>query len=383
MDDPSSFVSFASFLRRLVQTFRLHHFESDLKASAVVKVAREKLTTPMTIRWNQHVRSMRIEQPNLADFADWISTYAEACEDVSPQRPQRTDRVERPFQGQKHSNIDLQASSNCQLCSGDHNLGRCKEYLNKSVADRQQFVRHHNLCVNCLKRHEGGFCKSKIRCLVDRCNGFHHSTLHRDDFRTLQRSDFPATSKGGFQSRNNPVQSNYGKNFNHTTSQLSSTTSNTPNTNNRRGYNQNSFNPRNPSYGNNISHQTANQQHINPQQTNDRSNTHFQSVTSNELNYDSSKLPRVQNHTCSRNREPTWVRAFIQLQAIPVTLFYKDFNIETYALLDSGSDNTQITQNIADKITQESLTQSQNNSTWMTSFKHSQQRKRQQKQRLS
>ena len=82
MDDPSSFVSFASFLRRLVQTFRLHHFESDLNPSAVVKVAQEKLTTPMTIRWNQHVRSMRIEQPNLADFADWISTYAEACGDV-------------------------------------------------------------------------------------------------------------------------------------------------------------------------------------------------------------------------------------------------------------------------------------------------------------
>ena len=194
MDDPSSFVSFASFLRRLVQTFRLHHFESDLKASAVVKVAKEKLTTPMTIRWNQHVRSMRIEQPNLADFAEWISTYAEACEDVSPQRQQRTDRVERPSQGQKH--IVLQASSNCQLCSGDHNLGRCKEYLSKSVADRQQLVRHHNLCVNCLKRHESRFCISKIRCLVDRCNGFHHSTLHRDDFRTLQRSDFQATSKG-------------------------------------------------------------------------------------------------------------------------------------------------------------------------------------------
>ena len=48
--------------------------------------------------------------------------------------------------------------------------------------------------------------------------------------------------------------------------------------------------------------------------------------------------------------ETTWVRAFIQLQAIPATLFYKDFNIETYALLDSGSDNTQITKNVADAL---------------------------------
>ena len=134
MDDPSSFVSFASFLRRLVQTFRLHHFESDLKASAVVKVAKEKLTTPMTIRWNQHVRSMRIEQPNLADFADWISTYAEACEDVSPQRPQRTDRVERPSQGQKHSNIVLQQPWSLQripeqVCSWPSAIGEASQLV--------------------------------------------------------------------------------------------------------------------------------------------------------------------------------------------------------------------------------------------------------------
>ena len=286
---------------------------------------------------------MRIEQHNLADFGDWISTYAEACGDVSPQRQQKTKRVEQLSQGQKHSNIIFQASFNCQLCSGNHNLGRCKEYVSKSVAHRQQLVRHHNLCVNCLKRHESRFCKSKIRCLVDRCNGFHHSTLRRDDFRTSQRSDYQATSNGGFQSRNNPVQSNNGRNFSHTTPQLSSTISDKPNTNNRRGYSQNNFNSRNPSYGNSSLHQTANQQHSNPQQSNERSNPHFQSVTSNELNDDSSKLPRVQNNTCSISRETTWVRAFIQLQAIPATLFYKDFNIETYALLDSGSDNTQIT----------------------------------------
>ena len=185
------------------------------------------------------------------------------------------------------------ASSNCQLCSEDHNLGRCKERLSKSVADRQQLVRRHNLCVNCLKRHESEFCKLKIRCLVGRYNGFHHSSLHQDDFRTSRRSDFQATRNRGFQPRNNPVQSSYGKNFNHTTSQLPSTISNTPNTNNRREYNQNNFNHRNQSFGNNSSHQTAIQQHSNPQQSNDRSNTHFQSATSNEVNDGSAKFPRV------------------------------------------------------------------------------------------
>ena len=73
-------------------------------------------------------------------------------------------------------------------------------------------------------------------------------------------------------------------------------------------------------------------------------------MTSNEPNDGSAKFPLVQNHNCSKNWEPRWVRAFIQLQAIPFTLFYQKFNMETFALLDSGSDNTKITQNIADAL---------------------------------
>ena len=90
LDEPNTFVSFSSFLRRLVQTFRLHNFEADLKSSAVLRMARDKLNPNMIIRWNQHTRSQGLLQPNLTHFADWIDSYAEACEDISPQRNQRT-----------------------------------------------------------------------------------------------------------------------------------------------------------------------------------------------------------------------------------------------------------------------------------------------------
>ena len=57
-----------------------------------------------------------------------------------------------------------------------------------------------------------------------------------------------------------------------------------------------------------------------------------------------------QNYTCSNQQETSWITPQIQLQAIPVTLFNRDLCIETYALLDSGSDNTQITQKVADAL---------------------------------
>ena len=57
-----------------------------------------------------------------------------------------------------------------------------------------------------------------------------------------------------------------------------------------------------------------------------------------------------QNYTCSNQQVTSWTRPQIQLQGIPVILFNRDLCIETYALLDSGSDNTQITQKVADAL---------------------------------
>ena len=57
-----------------------------------------------------------------------------------------------------------------------------------------------------------------------------------------------------------------------------------------------------------------------------------------------------QNYTCRNQQETSWIRPQIQLQAITVTLFNRDICIETYAMLNSGSDNTQITQKVADAL---------------------------------
>ena len=74
LDEPNSFASFSSFLRRFVQTFWLRNFEADLKSSAVLRKARDKLNTTLIIRWNQHTRSQALQQPNLTHFADWTDS---------------------------------------------------------------------------------------------------------------------------------------------------------------------------------------------------------------------------------------------------------------------------------------------------------------------
>ena len=81
-DNPDRFISFAAFLRQLVQTFLLHEFTPDLQSCAVLRVAKEKLSPAMIIKWNENVIRKELVNPNLIHFKDWIDKYAEACEDM-------------------------------------------------------------------------------------------------------------------------------------------------------------------------------------------------------------------------------------------------------------------------------------------------------------
>ena len=134
----------------------------------------------------------------------------------------RLDFGQFPWE-QRHAKRNFQVSSNCQLCSQDHKLRRYKDYFSRSLADHQQLVRDQNLRLSCLKRHERGLCNSTIRCGLNWCDWFHHPTIHQDEMRNLQRSDFQAARKVRFYQTGIV---NLRENFNQSTSQSFSATSN-------------------------------------------------------------------------------------------------------------------------------------------------------------
>ena len=82
----------------------------------------------------------------------------------------------------------------------------------------------------------------------------------------------------------------------------------------------------------------------------DTGHSHNQTDTQNQRQQNFSNNnsnPRPQNHTCSNNQNNSWIRPQVQFQFIPVIFYTEDVSIETYALLNSGSDNTQITNSMA------------------------------------
>ena len=173
----------------------------------------------------------------------------------------------------------------CQLCSQNHNLGRCPEYLEKSVYDRKGCVRRFNLCPNCLGAHEKGLCQLKTRCFLDRCNGFRHSTLLGTDARQQQQNAQPIgnwnqnSQNNVFRNQTNQNQSRYGLNFN-IENQRQQTSSNynqqsgnqnrqigsNSSTSHRGNWKKSGFHPQPMNAQNNVSRQQSNNQRTVAQQ---------------------------------------------------------------------------------------------------------------------
>jgi hypothetical protein len=71
------------------------------------------------------------------------------------------------------------ATSQCLLCSHDHELSKSDEFKKKSYEERVQIVRSKRICNNCFKSgHFARGCLEKMLCELPECRRKHHTLLH-------------------------------------------------------------------------------------------------------------------------------------------------------------------------------------------------------------
>ena len=67
----------------------------------------------------------------------------------------------------------------CPLCSCNHILAQCSDFLKESLDERKKIVRKRGLCDNCLLAgHVARFCPKNSFCKVDGCDRKHSTYLH-------------------------------------------------------------------------------------------------------------------------------------------------------------------------------------------------------------
>lgn len=78
----------------------------------------------------------------------------------------------------------------CVVCTDHHPLYLCERFSQLPLEDKEEAIRHHQLCRNCLRKgHQSKECMSSSNCR--RCRGRHHTQLCQD---TLSSSESQATS---------------------------------------------------------------------------------------------------------------------------------------------------------------------------------------------
>lgn len=67
----------------------------------------------------------------------------------------------------------------CSLCSENHLLTECEQFLSKSASECFDIAKNKKLCINCLSSsHIKSHCKSKFN--RNKCKKRHHTLLHLD-----------------------------------------------------------------------------------------------------------------------------------------------------------------------------------------------------------
>ena len=78
---------------------------------------------------------------------------------------------------QLHSYVDSHSNDNCTFCHEQHRIYECTKFKSLNVNSRHNFIKSKGFCFNCLgSQHQSGQCKSTKTCSI--CSQRHHSLLH-------------------------------------------------------------------------------------------------------------------------------------------------------------------------------------------------------------
>ena len=194
-----SFVSFAAFLKQMVQTFKNLNFNADLNSSTLTKIVKSKVPQDLLLKWTEYTVRNDIQDTDVQHLQNWLEVNAKTYDKLHNQFPSFNNAEPSTFSSNAlapcSSNVissNPQASKTigpenfnqyrikrkqCPSCKNEHNIMQCPQYSSSTPPQRYNIVKQLELCVNCLSPHHlRTTCVSNNRC--QECNGFHHTSLH-------------------------------------------------------------------------------------------------------------------------------------------------------------------------------------------------------------
>ena len=185
----SNLPEFISNNKKLLESLKnLGYTESQLYEFLIIYLF-EKQLDPSTKRFYEQSKNLG-DLPTLDHFFKFLEKRREVNENLS--YVDNTIQRKNTRASFHVGNDSLPSSShnyNCICCKESHKIYQCNKFKSFNLQDKQSFVKAHQLCFNCLgTKHRVTDCKSN-GCSV--CHKKHHTLLHKSLDNPLSSSSKP------------------------------------------------------------------------------------------------------------------------------------------------------------------------------------------------
>ncbi|XP_074651618.1 uncharacterized protein LOC141906273 [Tubulanus polymorphus] len=185
--NPNDSISLRNFyipVRDCLITLNRMNYTSEISSSDLLQKTVKRLPIDKRSKWNDFARRIyRQRDLTLVDLENWLKDCVDA--DFGPfslqSKPRRASNFNNESLNKSKSFVlnSRSQTTKCILCSENHNLSKCRLFLEKPVEQRFTFVKSNRLCINCLAQgHYLKSCLSTITCKETECGKKHHILLH-------------------------------------------------------------------------------------------------------------------------------------------------------------------------------------------------------------
>ncbi|XP_070195581.1 uncharacterized protein [Littorina saxatilis] len=164
-----------------------------------IKKITAKLPDWMVHTWNRKIAKSKRDKgryPNFQEFASFVSEESEILNDPilssepSPVQPPVKQQIRKHGDSYTSQRTVLSTGQNeihepkpstsCLFCKRqNHSLNECRDFMNKQMAERKDYVRKEGLCFACLRQgHMSKECVKRSDC--KKCKRKHPTSLHEE-----------------------------------------------------------------------------------------------------------------------------------------------------------------------------------------------------------
>ena len=224
--DQRGLLAFADQLRDCQNVLESIGYLNEINSADNLRSVVDRLPFHLRVKWLEVADRLRESGlcPRIHHISEFVSQKARAVNDpifgdIANSDREKSRKISKPSGPQKGTSFSSQGGSvkivpssgsatnqggvrnvsgKCLVCDGLHQLWNCEQFKRKPYADRIKALREHRLCDNCFKvGHTARGCLQRSACYVEGCNAKHMTVIHPPEHLRLNHSRYANGFRGG------------------------------------------------------------------------------------------------------------------------------------------------------------------------------------------